>query len=153
MVKQDELNEAIKRAAAEHILKRQSQHMGGDAKSNNGSQVKPQFAQQQTKPGSAQAVKNELERALENRLRKQQLSEQQQQQSVDTVPPKQSDTELVQLASSSQVVVVNKRNVPRDPPPPIPIDNVATSTDLISTVIVQANSATTNQNQAPTRLG
>ena len=152
MVKQDELNEAIKRAAAEHILKRQSQHMGGDAKSNNGSQVKPQFAQQQTKPGSAQAVKNELERALENRLRKQQLSEQQQ-QSMATVPPKQSDTELVQSASSSQVVVVNKRNVPRDPPPPIPIDNVATSTELISTVIVQANSATTNQNQAPTRLG
>jgi hypothetical protein len=116
MPKQEELNEAIKRVAAEHLIKRQSQQSSdlsspiyrASLPNGNGSnvfQLKQQLNNQVKSSfhvGSA-AVKNELERALENRLRKQQQQEQ-----------------SSQLPQQEQQTIVNKRNVPRDPPPPVP---------------------------------
>ena len=124
MPKQEELNEAIKRVAAEHLIKRQSQQSSdlsspiyrASLPNGNGPnvfQLKQQLNSQVKSSfhvGSA-AVKNELERALENRLRKQQQQEQ--------------SSQLTQM----QQTIVNKRNVPRDPPPPVP--NVESDTAVV----------------------
>ena len=127
--KQEELSEAIKRAAAEHQLKRQSsQDLSAPVyrvSLPNGSNAAPALASLGNRPlhkasnvGSA-AVKNELERALESRLRKQQ--EQESQQSLTT-----TITNPV-IPISSEKEEVNKRNIPRAPPPCVPVPDMAKS--------------------------
>jgi hypothetical protein len=131
--KQEDLNEAIKRAAAEHLIKRQSNqsdlsspiyraYVPNGSNGSNVSQLKQQLNNQikSSFHAGSEAVKNELERALENRLRKQQQQEQSQMSQNNTTVEEQQNE-------------VNKRNVPRDPPPPLPhVDTDAKSTVIFS---------------------
>ena len=130
-LKNDDLNEAIRKAAAEHMLKRQSSansiNCNQDTNSstrassqtniNSGhvSQLKQQLNQSCILPSAA--VKNELERAIENRLKRTNLQN--------------AENSATNVTPSS---FLNKRNVPRDPPPPLPACALNKNSFVSSTV-------------------
>ena len=151
----DDLSEAIKKAAADHFVKRQmSAQLKQDASfftTNNSVLTKKEtrsFSVQSTIYGSYKGndnnpnVKSELERAIENRLRKTNLAIQQQEKlemdqkiqkekneqkishtNVFVESSKQNGQEISAVAAAIEAAKLdnlNKRNVPRDPPPPLP---------------------------------
>lgn len=135
-LKNEDLNEAIRKAAAEHMLKRQSSansiNCNQESSSNRAvsssqtninsghvSQLKQQLNHQSCILPSA-AVKNELERAIENRLKRTNLQQQQ-----------NAENSATNVTPSS---FLNKRNVPRDPPPPLPACALNKTSFVSSTV-------------------
>jgi hypothetical protein len=154
--KSDELSEAIKKAAAEHFFKRQmSAQLKNDvcvANNNSKKETRSYSIQSNTTVNgsykynenntSIPNVKSELERAIENRLKKTNLAIQQQEKlEIEEKKKKEineqkiSNTKVFFESSShnSQEISaaaaaieaakldnLNKRNVPRDPPPSLP---------------------------------
>lgn len=141
--KSDDLSEAIKKAAAEHIVKRQMSAQF--EKQHSETKPPPTFKEarsfsisssntHKSYSSSAMNVKNELERAIETRLRKTNAAIQLQEQLEIENEQKQStkilvDMEMVSTTTPAAAAALeaaklenlNKRNVPRDPPPPLPV--------------------------------
>ncbi len=119
-LKSEDLNEAIKKAANEHLIKKQSMTTNilpnKNLNSNPNKFMANSFQQQQNL-----SVKNELQKALENRLRKTMNLEAQQQQQADQ---KHSTTnETLTISNVVQKPTSSPPSPPLPPPPPPPLPN------------------------------
>lgn len=121
-LKSEDLNEAIKKAANEHLIKKQSMPINPlpskNFNSNPNKLVNASFQHQQNL-----SVKNELQRALENRLRKTMNleAEQQQQQQVDQ--KNSTNNETLTVSNVIQKPTTSPPSPPLPPPPPPPLPN------------------------------